>query len=195
MYRRSLLLPLHLVVLLGLTLASHPALGNADEVRGLGFSAGVGLEHYRKPFIRSARMVGEHRTVLVDDSFDQQASLWLQLNYVWNAKGNGRLFKHEYGAPGFYVGARAAGPESDGLDAFSLGVLWAFTRKPKNQGPDQAGALRPSINIGFGPVWHRTRQLASGIVPGQPLPAQFQQLEFERRDEVSWMLMVSFGFR
>ncbi len=51
------------------------------------------------------------------------------------------------------------------------------------------------MNLGVGPVWHRTRQLATGITAGQALPSEFQQIEFEKRDEVSWMLMVSFGFQ
>lgn len=166
--------------------------GDADtqkaDWRGLGFSVGLGMENFKDPYIREARVIGDQRNVLIEDAFDRQASLWLQLNYVWD----GSSLATDYSAPGMYVGLRAVAPDSQALDAFSLGVMWAFSRTRIRSTPP---GERKSVNVGFGPVWHRTQQLASGIVEGQPLPSQFQQIEFEKRDEVSWMLMVSFGFQ
>jgi len=51
-----------------------------------------------------------------------------------------------------------------------------------------------TLNVGFGPVWHRTRFLASGIEEGKPLPSSYNEVKFERKDEVSWILMISAGF-
>jgi hypothetical protein len=177
--------------------ATLPAASTAsDELNGIegkfGLSAGIGWESYRTPYIRNARILGDERRVLVDDQVDGQAALWLQANYVWNGLLRER-FSHS--SPGVYVGLRAAGPDSDGLDAFSVGFLWSLSRNHKSDGAKGTDGKRPSVNFGVGPVWHRTRQLATGISAGQALPAEFQQIEFEKRDEVSWMLMVSFGFQ
>lgn len=164
-----------------------------NDIEGkFGLSAGIGWESYRTPYIRSARILGDERRVLVDDQVDGQAALWLQANYVWDGLLTER-FSHS--SPGVYVGLRAAGPDSDGLDAFSVGFLWSFSRNHKGERAKGTDGKRPSVNFGVGPVWHRTRQLATGIAAGQALPAEFQQIEFEKRDEVSWMLMVSFGFQ
>ena len=156
------------------------------------FGLALGFENYKDGFVNEAETIGENRIVRVADSQDQKPSLWLETHYIWDG-----LIPREYlthSAPGFYLGVRALGPDSDTFDAFSLGLLWSFKRSHLDKKPPE-GQLAESINIGFGPVWHRTKSLASGITEGEPLPEDFQDIQYDKRDEVSWMLMVYIGFR
>jgi hypothetical protein len=156
------------------------------------FGVALGYEHYRRDYVNSASTVGTTRIVNVSDSEAYKASIWLETHYMFF--DTAQHFLHwNYTAPGFYVGARALGPNSDLFDAFSVGLLMGFKRTkigtvpPKDQVAD-------SINLGFGPVWHRTQVLADGIEEGKPLPAQYNDVTLDKRDEVSWMVMVSAGF-
>ncbi|MEA3522764.1 MAG: hypothetical protein U9R50_07295 [Campylobacterota bacterium] len=115
----------------------------------------------------------------------------METHYIWDGTATDWGFTHS--APGFYVGARLAGADSDVFDAFSLGLLWSFKRT-KLGTPLKKGEIAESINIGFGPVWYKTKVLASGIVEGEALPTNYNEVKLDSRDEVSWMFMVSVGF-
>jgi hypothetical protein len=167
----------------------------ADEGKlgGFKFGVAIGFEAYRDPYVNEAETVGPDRIVRISDSQKMKPSLWLETHYLWDGWAYNHGFTHS--APGFYIGVRAIGPNAETFetfDAFSLGAMWAFKRK--RIGADPAGQIAESINVGFGPVWHRTRVLASGIVEGQPLPTQFQDIKYDKKDETSWMLMISVGF-
>jgi hypothetical protein len=155
------------------------------------FGLGIGFEHYKKPFISEVETVGDTRIVRVSDSQDYKPGLWLETHYVWD--GTAKKWGLTHSAPGFYVGVRLLGGDSDVFDAFGLGVMWSFKRTAiDNISPP--GQIAESINIGVGPVWHRTKVLASGITEGAPLPPEFQDPKLDTEDEISWMLMISAGF-
>jgi hypothetical protein len=156
-----------------------------------GFGMAIGLENYKDNYISEAEIVGTDRTVRVTDSQKQKPSIWLETHYIWDgiASGWGRT----HSAPGFYLGARVLGPESNAFEALSIGLLWSFKRtRLGNLAPE--GQITESINIGIGPVWHKTRVLAAGIKEGSALPTDYNEIKYDTRDEVSWMFMVSAGF-
>jgi hypothetical protein len=155
------------------------------------FGLGIGFEHYKTPYISEVETVGDSRIVRVPDSQDYKPGLWLETHYVWD--GTARKWGRTHSAPGFYVGARLLGGESDVFDAFGLGVMWSFKRTAIGNIPPP-GQVAESINIGVGPVWHRTKVLAPGITEGEPLPADFQDPKLDTKDEISWMIMISAGF-
>jgi hypothetical protein len=155
------------------------------------FGVAIGFENYKSSYISKVETIGDNRVVRVSDSQDYKPSIWLETHYVWDGTASKWCFTHS--APGFYVGARLLGPESDIFEAFSLGLMWSFKRtRIGNLQP--AGQIAESINIGIGPVWHKTNKLASGITEGQALPADYNDVQLDSRDEVSWMLMISAGF-
>ncbi|WP_119773793.1 hypothetical protein [Vibrio cholerae] len=155
------------------------------------FGVAIGYEHYKDSFINEAQIVGSDRIVRISDRQDYKPSIWLETHYIWDGIGEDLGFTHS--APGFYVGARLLGPDSDVFQAFSLGLMWSFKRSALST-PKPEGSIADSINIGVGPVWHRTRVLADGIREGEALPARYDDIQFDEEDEISWMLMVSVGF-
>jgi hypothetical protein len=155
------------------------------------FGVAIGFENYKSSYISEVETVGDERVVRIVDSQDQKPSVWLETHYIWDGWASKKGFTHS--APGFYVGARLLGPDSDVFEAFSLGVMWSFKRTAIGNVPP-AGQIAESINIGFGPVWHKTKVLASGITEGEPLPSNYNDVKLNNRDEVSWMLMISAGF-
>lgn len=162
----------------------------AADLQAFEFGVAIGLENYRTEYVNEAKVVGDNRIVRVTDSYDTNASVWLDTHYTWDGWAAGKGFTHS--APGFYVGVRLLGENSDFFDAFTLGVMWAFKRT--RLGDDKSDSAFDSINIGIGPVWHRTRELANGIVEGESLPDEFDNVEYRKNDEISWMLIVSTGF-
>lgn len=156
------------------------------------FGMAIGFEKFKSPYVVEAETVGANRIVRVVDSQEYRPSLWLETHYIWDGFADKKLGL-THSAPGFYVGARLLGPDSQVFEAFSLGLLWSFKRtRIGNLPPD--GQVAESINIGIGRVWHKTKVLADGISEGAPLPADYTEVKFNKRDEVSWMLMVSVGF-
>ena len=155
------------------------------------FGVAIGFENYKSSYISEVETVGEDRIVRIVDSQNQKPSIWLETHYLWDGWASKRGFTHS--APGFYVGTRLLGPDSGVFEAFSLGVMWSFKRTRIGNVPPP-GQIAESINIGFGPVWHKTKVLASGIKEGEPLPASYNDVKLDSRDEVSWMLMISAGF-
>ncbi|HDM8222177.1 TPA: hypothetical protein P0E24_004864 [Vibrio campbellii] len=158
---------------------------------GFKFGVAIGYEYYKDSYINEAQIVGTDRIVRVSDRQDYKPSIWLETHYIWDGIGQKWGFTHS--APGFYVGARLLGPDSDVFQAFSLGLMWSFKRTALGT-PKPEGSIAESINIGVGPVWHRTKVLADGIKEGEPLPARYDDIQLDEEDEISWMLMVSVGF-
>ena len=155
------------------------------------FGVAIGYEYYKDSYINEAQIVGAERIVRISDRQDYKPSIWLETHYIWDAIGEEWGFTHS--APGFYVGARLLGPDSDVFQAFSLGLMWSFKRTAIGS-PKLEGSIAESINIGIGPVWHRTKVLADGIKEGEPLPTRYNDIQLDEEDEISWMLMVSVGF-
>ncbi len=167
---------------------------DATSLDGFKFGVAIGFEGYKNGYINDAETVGTDRIVHVTDSLKMKPSVWLETHYIWDGvfmKGGQHRFTHS--APGFYFGVRVIGQNSESFDALSLGLLWSFKRTAIGKAKIP-GSIADSINIGIGPVWHRTKRLATGIVEGQPLPPQYQDIKYNKRDEVSWMLMISVGF-
>jgi len=163
-----------------------------DEIKEkFRFGIALGFETYKESYINEAETVGSQKIVRVSDSQKRKPSIWLETHYVWDGTATKWSFTHS--APGFYAGIRLLGANSDVFDAFSLGFLWSFKRTAIGDVPPK-GQLAESINIGIGPVWHKTKVLANGIKEGQPLPTDYNEVKFDKRDETSWMLMLSAGF-
>ncbi|NVK72297.1 MAG: hypothetical protein HWE24_02360 [Oceanospirillaceae bacterium] len=165
---------------------SKKAINNID-IGGFNFSVGIGYEAYNSPYIKDAVLRGAapNQIVVITDSYRANTSLWLTTNYVWD----GCCFGSEWTHPGMYIGARIAGEDSNVFDAFGVGAMLVLRRN----GTTKNNTFK-SVNIGIGKVWHRTQELAYGITEGNSLPASYTQVEFQKRDESSWMLMLSVGF-
>lgn len=155
------------------------------------FGIAIGFENYRDQYISEVETIGENRIVRISKSQKYKPSIWLETHYIWD--GLASKWKLTHSAPGFYIGARLLGADASIFEAFSLGMMWSFKRTRIDDIPP-AGQIMKSINIGFGPVWHKTKTLASGIEEGQPLPTNYTDVKLDERDEVSWILMISTGF-
>jgi hypothetical protein len=165
---------------------------SVDDLRtAFKFGIALGFESFKDGYVNEAKTEGTTRIVRITDSQKHRPSLWLETHYIWDGWASRRGFSHS--APGFYIGVRALGPDAGVFDAFSMGLLWSFKRTRLGT-PISTGEIAESINIGVGPVWHRTRKLAAGIREGEALPAQYQDIEYSKRDEATWMLMLSVGF-
>ncbi|WP_347331727.1 hypothetical protein [Marinimicrobium locisalis] len=151
------------------------------------FGVAIGFEHYKDGYITDTETLGDNRTVRVSASQDYKPSIWLETHYVWDRWGG------THSAPGFYIGARLLGPDSSIFEAFSFGPMWSFKRTRIGDTPPE-GQIAESINIGLGPVWHKTNRLAFGITENEALSENFNDVQLDSRDEVSWMLMISAGF-
>lgn len=163
------------------------AAAEAAEFGGFNFSVGIGYENFNSPYIKEAVLRGTapNQIVVVTDSYTANTSLWLTTNYVWDAC----CFGSKWTYPGMYIGVRVTGEDSNVFDAFGVGAMLVLKRK----GTTKDNTFK-SVNIGIGKVWHRTQELAYGITEGSSLPASYTQVEYQKRDESSWMLMLSVGF-
>jgi len=165
---------------------SEEAINNI-QIGGFNFSVGIGYEAYNTPYIKDAVLhgTGTDQIVVVTDSYSANTSLWLTTNYVWDACCFGSNWTH----PGMYIGVRVAGEDSNVFDAFGVGAMLMLRRK----GTTKDNTFK-SVNIGIGKVWHRTQELAYGITEGSALPASYTEVEYQKKDESSWMIMLSVGF-
>ena len=163
---------------------SEAAINNI-QIGGFNSSVRIGYEAYNTPYIKDAVLhgTGTDQIVVVTDSYSANTSLWLTTNYVWDAVGT------NWTHPGIYIGVRVAGEDSNVFDAFGVGAMVVLRR----EGTTKDNIFK-SVNIGIGKVWHRTQELAYGITEGSSLPASYTQVEYQKRDESSWMLMLSVGF-
>ena len=162
------------------------------------FAPAIGLEGYSDSYINEAKIYGDDKLVHVTDSYDMNASLWLIGQYVgqdWaNSIGNSHF------APGMYMAVRAVGASQDVFDSFSAGLSFVWFRGglSKKEGEDAKRSDAKwfqTINFSVGPAWHRTRSLADGIVEGQPLPQEYTGVEYQKEDEISWVVLVSGSLR
>lgn len=173
--------------------AGEPPDTLTNLVGRLRLGVALGFEHFKSRYVSEAESVGTEKIVRVTDSQSYQPSLWLTTTYAFK-DAFGILNSQEQSTSGWglYAGIRAFGAGSDSkmFDALSIGPTWISRRAPLDGKPSGTETL----NVGFGPVWHRTRVLASGIEEGKPLPSSYNEVKFERKDEVSWMLMISAGF-
>jgi len=143
-----------------------------------GMSFGLGVEKFRNNFIERASINGTSKIVVVEKKMDEQTGGWLTMN--WRPQ-EFRLSKEV--AFGFYVGVKVTGQGSTGFDGFSLGPQLSFSIP--NSKP---------INVGLGWVAHSTRFFADGIIEGEALPEQFDEIKYRETTENSYMLMVSKSF-
>lgn len=81
---------------------------------------------------------------------------------------------------GFFVGVKVVDTNGNALSGFALGPQMNFIMADKRL-----------ISLGIGLVNHRTKELASGIVAGQPLPEQYTDVKYRENSEYSGMLMLS----
>ena len=161
-----------------------------QDLEGFNFGVALGFELYDEAWIESAEIVGDDKIVTITDRKDHNATLWLETHYTWTACKQVWLPCGNYTFPGFYIGARVLGQDSSVFDAFSIGGMYTFARNKK-----RTDGVVNSINVGFGPVWHRTQRLADGITAGEALPENFDDIKLVKEDEVTWMIMVSAGFQ
>ncbi len=78
------------------------------------FGVAIGFENYKSKYISKVETVGDTRVVRVSDSQRYKPSVWLETHYVWDGTGSKWNFTHS--APGFYVGARILGADSEAFD-------------------------------------------------------------------------------
>jgi|TARA_R110000764_G_scaffold53078_1_gene115334 hypothetical protein len=161
------------------------------ELGGFNFSVGIGYEAFNSPYINEAVLRGTspNQIVVVTDSYKANTSLWLTTNYVWDKSFLQTKYGLTHTYPGIFIGTRVTGENSDIFDAFGAGFMLAL----KRNGTAKSTTFQ-SVNIGIGKVWHRTQQLAYGITEGSALPASYTEVEYQKKDESSWMLMLSVGF-
>ncbi len=161
---------------------------SAEGIKNWGFGFGLGVEQFRQEYIENASLQGSTKIVTTEKTYETLPSAWLTLN--WNLIGldskKGTDFEgndvHNVKF-GFYAGVKLLGSgTSDTFSAFSLGPQVSFVTNDK------------VISIGAGWVTHLTKGFASGILDGQPLPSQYQEIVFKEATENSYMVMMSVGF-
>ena len=145
---------------------------------------GLGIEQYRETFIEEASINGEERIVVTEDTFDTRPSAWLTLNWNVGSVKQKVLFLGDTKSVkwGFFAGVKLVGESSNSFSSFALGPQLTFETN-KNR----------AISIGAGWVTHGTKEYARGIVEGESLPAQFDDIVFEEGTENSYMVMMSVG--
>lgn len=149
------------------------ALNEADGIDSWGLGFGLGVEQYRTDYINEARLQGPNRIVTTEQTYQTLPSAWLTTN--WNVVN---IFNKET-AFGFFVGVKLIDANAEAFSSFALGPQVSFV-----------GGER-TISVGLGWVTHGTKEYASGIVEGQPLPSQYDDIVFHKGTENSGMLMVS----
>jgi hypothetical protein len=144
---------------------------------GLGF--GLGIEQYKDTYIDQASLRGDTRIVTTEKTFDTRPSAWLNLNWnIWSWDDS----KPRDTRYGFFAGVKLIDGNSESFSAFALGPQISFLIDDRE------------ISVGLGWITHQTRTYANGIVSGQPLPSQYDDIVFEEGTENSYMLMVSVTF-
>ena len=148
------------------------------------FSIGAAVLIFRDPSVETAEFVGENRIVVVTESKKHSVTPWLQANYVWDAAYDRGLWFAKSTAPGIFAGV-GMGPDGSFLDTFGVGGQIAFRRIAKNK----------SLNLGVGYYFTTKRELADGIIDGEKLPADFDQIKIVKKSATGLMLNLSFGFQ
>ena len=155
------------------------------DLKQFGFQTGIGVEQYCKPYIEQASTNGTNRTVVIEKSYKTIPSLWLTMNAIFDP--NHKLNVLDVSGKtvetikyGFFVGVKVVDTNGNALSGFALGPQMNFIMADKRL-----------ISLGIGLVNHRTKELASGIVAGQPLPEQYTDVKYRENSEYSGMLMLS----
>lgn len=159
----------------------------ADGVDSWNFNLGIGVEQYRSDYIDQAKITGDEKIVVIEKEYQTRPSAWLTLS--WNFWGLGDPVETKQVAGnsvdihnvkfGLFAGTKILGEDTSAFESFALGPQITF----QAQGRD--------ISIGLGWVTHPTRELASGITEGDPLPDQFDDISYKESTENSYMLMFS----
>jgi hypothetical protein len=108
----------------------------------------------------------------------------------WTLDQIPRVASFTWVKPGLFFGVKLAGESGVGLEGVGLGVQFAFIQNGVTLRSGETGS-KPSWNVGVGWVNHRTKQLASGIVEGQPLPEDFQDIRYREGSDDGWVIMIS----
>jgi len=156
---------------------------------GLGF--GLGVEQYKNTYIDEASLRGDTRIVTTEKTYDTRPSAWLTLNWnVWGWEDSKEMMIRGVKTKiedrdiryGFFAGVKLIDGNSESFSAFALGPQISFLIDERE------------ISVGLGWVTHQTREFANGIVSGQSLPTQYDDIVFEEGTENSYMLMISVTF-
>ena len=153
-------------------------------------SFGLGVEQYKNTYIDSASLRGDNRIVTTEKTFDTRPSAWLTVNWNvwgWNTQEvtiNGVKTKIDdrdirYG---FFAGVKLIDGNSDAFSSFALGPQISFLVDDRE------------ISVGLGWVTHPVKEYAYGIIAGQSLPEQYDDIVFSESTENSYMLMMSMSF-
>jgi hypothetical protein len=148
------------------------------------FSVGAAVLLFDSPMVETAEFTGVNRRVIITESRDHLVTPWLQANYVWDAAYNRRFWFSESTMPGIFA---VVGMGSDGsfLDTFGIGAQLSFRRLAPGK----------SLNLGVGYYFSSKKELASGIVEGEPLPVEYDQIKYRRKSADGVMINLSFGFQ
>jgi hypothetical protein len=160
---------------------------SAEGIKNWGLGFGLGVEQFRDEFVDKASVQGQNKIVVLEKTYETLPSAWLTLN--WNVIGLDSTRGKDFDGNdvhnvkfGFYAGVKILGTGADeAFSAFSLGPQISFVTNEK------------IISIGAGWVTHGTQDFANGIVEGNPLPDQYQEIVFRQSTENSYMIMMSVG--
>lgn len=184
----SLVLPVTAHAVEMITVESPADVPNGDLVSEWGLGVGVGVEFYRDSYIKTARLHGSDRIVVVEDEFKSQSSFWAQGHWILDA------FPLKWMKPGLFVGAKLLGENGSTLDAVAVGLQLSFLDDVnvivKGEGTPTT-KKKSGWNIGFGWVNHRVQRLAKNIHNGEPLPATYDDVVIRKKSEDFWMIMIS----
>jgi hypothetical protein len=173
-----------------MTVFADASKAGEGEIKTLGFGLAIGEEQFRARYIEEASTNGANRIVTVDKEYKTLPSAWLTLN--WNFFDVKQAVRTPpAGVPsttaikgGMFAGVKFIGGQNNqAFDGFAIGPQITFKTAD--------GVTNRDISVGLGFVTHKTRALASGIVEGQPLPADYTDVKYHQRSENSWILMLS----
>lgn len=160
----------------------------AKQLKTLGFGFALGVEQYRAPYIEEATTNGTNRIVSIDKEYKTLPSFWATINWNIATFGAGEVSLLEVNKTakvgvGLFTGVKlVGGPGNQAFDGFALGPQVTFKT---------TGTTPRDISLGVGWVTHKTRGLATGIVEGQPLPADYTDVKFRQKSENSVAVMLS----
>lgn len=161
----------------------------AVDVDNWHINLGVGFEYLQEPVIEKSALRGSERIVVTQESYQSSNSLWLTLN--WNIfptdleylnKGIISVINRDYNVKyGLFAGVKLLDSMGESAGAFSFGPQVSFAL---------GGRV---MSVGGGLVMNKSKVYAEGISSGQPLPDYYDDIEFERRSDNSYLLMFSVG--
>jgi len=148
------------------------------------FSVGAAVLLFDTPLVETAEFTGSDRRVVVTDDRTHSVTPWLQANYVWDAAYDRGYWFSKTTMPGIFAGV-GMGPDGSFLDTFGVGAQLSFKRLAPGK----------SLNLGVGYYFSSKKELADGIVEGQALPTDYDQIKYRRRSAEGLLINLSFGFQ